>query len=83
MTLYDGRRNPRELVINYKAFIELQTHLDALLCKVFPTTLTGRKGETLREYGARFNTKSLQIPNLDKTRNIEAMQKGIMSTRLN
>ncbi|XP_021626982.1 uncharacterized protein LOC110625651 [Manihot esculenta] len=33
--------NPREHILNYKMFMELQTHLDALMCKVFPTTLTG------------------------------------------
>lgn len=28
-------------MINYKNFMELQTHFDAFLCKVFPTTLIG------------------------------------------
>lgn len=36
---YDGMENPREHVLNYKTFMELQTHFDALICKVFPTTL--------------------------------------------
>ncbi|XP_021609039.1 uncharacterized protein LOC110612571 [Manihot esculenta] len=38
---YDGTGNPREHILNYKTFMELQTHSDALMCKVFPTTLTG------------------------------------------
>ncbi|XP_021598919.1 uncharacterized protein LOC110604945 [Manihot esculenta] len=41
MAAYDETRNPREYVLNYKTFMELQTHSDALMCKVFPTTLTG------------------------------------------
>lgn len=41
MRAYNGIGNPSEHVINYKTFIELQIHYDALLYKVFPTTLTG------------------------------------------
>lgn len=41
MGAYNGIGNPREHVINYKTLMELQTHFDTLLCKVFPTTLTG------------------------------------------
>lgn len=32
MTAYDGTKNPQEHVLNYKTFIELQTHSDALMC---------------------------------------------------
>ena len=41
MAAYDGTGNPREHVLNYKTFIELQTLSDALMCKVFSTTLSG------------------------------------------
>ncbi|XP_043809109.1 uncharacterized protein LOC122722469 [Manihot esculenta] len=41
MTAYDGAGNPREHVLNYKTFIELQTLSDALMCKAFPMTLSG------------------------------------------
>lgn len=41
MAAYNDTGNLRDHVINYKTFTELQTHSDALLCKVFPTTLTG------------------------------------------
>ncbi|XP_021623842.1 uncharacterized protein LOC110623222 [Manihot esculenta] len=41
MATYDGAGNPREHILNYKTFIELQTLSDALMCKAFPTTLTG------------------------------------------
>ncbi|XP_043818247.1 uncharacterized protein LOC122725274 [Manihot esculenta] len=41
MAAYDRAGNPREHVLNYKAFMELQTLSDALMYKVFPTTLTG------------------------------------------
>ncbi|XP_021596228.1 uncharacterized protein LOC110602932 [Manihot esculenta] len=41
MAAYDGAGNPREHVLNYKTFMELQTLSDALMCKVFPTTLSG------------------------------------------
>ncbi|XP_021625019.1 uncharacterized protein LOC110624212 [Manihot esculenta] len=41
MATYDGTGNPREHILNYKTFIELQTLLDSLMCKVFPTMLTG------------------------------------------
>lgn len=36
------RGNPREHVLNYKTFMELQTHSDVLMCKIFLTTLTSR-----------------------------------------
>ncbi|KAJ9135025.1 hypothetical protein P3X46_032249 [Hevea brasiliensis] len=35
MTLYDGIGNPLDHVINYKTFMELQTHFNALLCKAW------------------------------------------------
>ncbi|KAG8660874.1 hypothetical protein MANES_02G203175v8 [Manihot esculenta] len=41
MAAYDGTGNSREHVMNYKTFMELQTLLDALMCKVFPMTLLG------------------------------------------
>lgn len=40
METYDETENPRKHVLNYKIFMELQIHLNALMCKVFPTTLT-------------------------------------------
>ncbi|XP_021595171.1 uncharacterized protein LOC110602053 [Manihot esculenta] len=114
MAAYDRMGNPQEHVLNYKTFMELQTHSDVLMCKVFPTTLTGsdwawfnnlelgsiqnlinlasvfisrfiigvsaerkmsylktvcqRRNESLREYVAIFNSKALQIPELDERR---------------
>ncbi|XP_021631839.1 uncharacterized protein LOC110629234 [Manihot esculenta] len=41
MATYDRSGNPRGHILNYKTFMEFQTLLDALMCKVFPTTLTG------------------------------------------
>ena len=41
MATYDGAGNPREHILNYKTLMELQTLSDALVCKVFPTMLTG------------------------------------------
>ncbi|XP_021600727.1 uncharacterized protein LOC110606287 [Manihot esculenta] len=125
MAAYDGAGNLREHVLNYKTFMELQTLSDALMCKVFPTTLTGpalawfnsleagsirsfgdlanvfisrfiarvpadrktsyleivkqRRNESLREYVAHFNTEALQIPELDESRAVEAMPKGMTS----
>ncbi|XP_021600736.1 uncharacterized protein LOC110606296 [Manihot esculenta] len=125
MATYDGAGNPREHILNYKTFMELQTLSDALICKVFPTTLTGpasawfnslkagsvrsfrdlvnvfisrfiarvpadrktsyletvrqKRNESLREYVACFNTEALQIPKLDESRVVEAMQKGTTS----
>lgn len=40
LVAYDGKGNPKDHVMNYKTFMELQMHFDASLCKVFPTTLT-------------------------------------------
>ncbi|KAG8639631.1 hypothetical protein MANES_14G158232v8 [Manihot esculenta] len=125
MTAYDGTGNPWEYVLNYKTFMELQTNSDALMCKVFVTTLIGparawfnslkvgsiksfidlasvfisifitrvpakrkmsylktirqRRNESLREYVAKFNSETLQIPELDEGRVVEAMQKGTTS----
>ncbi|XP_021623819.1 uncharacterized protein LOC110623198 [Manihot esculenta] len=125
MAVYDGAGNPLEYILNYKTFMEFQTLSDALMCKVFPTTLTGsartwfnslkagsfrsfmdlanifisrfiagilaekktsymetvrqRKNESLREYVARFNSKALQIPELDEARAVEVMQKETTS----
>lgn len=41
MGAYNDTGNLRDHIINYKTFMELQTHFDALLYKVFPTTLIG------------------------------------------
>lgn len=41
LAAYDGIGNPRDHMLNYKTFMELQTHSDALICKDFPTTLMG------------------------------------------
>ncbi|XP_021598868.1 uncharacterized protein LOC110604887 [Manihot esculenta] len=41
MVAYEGTGNPREHVLNYKTFMEQQTLSNALMCKVFPTTLIG------------------------------------------
>ncbi|XP_021631830.1 uncharacterized protein LOC110629224 [Manihot esculenta] len=125
MAMYGGVGNPREHFLNYKTFMELQTLSDALMCKVFPTILTGparawfnsleagsiksfgdlanifinrfiagvpanrktnyletvrqKRNESLREYVARFNTEALQIPELDESRAVEAMQKETTS----
>lgn len=40
MGAYNGTGNPRVHVINYKIFMELQTHVGTLLCNLFSTTLT-------------------------------------------
>lgn len=40
MGAYNGMGNLMDHIINYKIFMELKTHSDTLLCKVFPTTLT-------------------------------------------
>lgn len=40
LATYDGAGNPWDHVSNYKTFMELQMCSDALMCKVFPTTLT-------------------------------------------
>lgn len=41
MGAYNSTSNSRDHVINYKTFMELQTHPNALFCKVFPTNITG------------------------------------------
>lgn len=41
LAAYDRTRNPRDHVLNYKIFMELQMRSNALLCKAFPTTLIG------------------------------------------
>lgn len=38
-------------------------------------TIRQRRNESLREYVSKFNSKSLQIPELDEGRAVEAMQK--------
>ncbi|XP_043806212.1 uncharacterized protein LOC122721718 [Manihot esculenta] len=42
-------------------------------------TIKQRRNESLREYVARFNMEALQIPELDESRAVEAMQKGTTS----
>lgn len=42
-------------------------------------TVKQRRNESLREYVARFNSKALQMPELDKARAVEAMQRGMTS----
>ena len=71
---YDGRTNPVEHVSHYIHMMSMHTHNDALMCKVFPSSLglmvlrwfNGlRKGsirsiaELIQEFGARFVTRNL------------------------
>ncbi|XP_021609068.1 uncharacterized protein LOC110612597 [Manihot esculenta] len=42
-------------------------------------TVRQRKNQSLREYVVRLNTEALQIPELDESRAVEAMQKGTTS----
>lgn len=42
-------------------------------------TVRQKRNESLKEYVARFNSKVLQIPELDEARVVEAMQKGTTS----
>lgn len=54
LVAYDKACNLQDPVLNYKTFMELQMHSDALSCKVFPTTLTGqlKRGSTTWSQGA-------------------------------
>ena len=71
--LYDGRTDPVEHVSHYIHMMSLHTHNNALMCKVFPSSLGPtalrwfnglRKGsicsfaELIQEFGARFVTCS-------------------------
>ena len=71
---YDGRTNPVEHISHYIHMMSMHTHNDALMCKVFPSSLglmvlrwfNGlRKGsirsitELIQEFGARFVTCNL------------------------
>ena len=73
---YDGKTDPVEHVSHYIQMMCLHTHNDALMCKVFPSSLEPtilrwfnglRKGsihsfsELIQEFGVRFMTCS-QIP---------------------
>ena len=75
---YDGRIDPVEHVSHYIHMVSMHTHNDALMCKVFPSSLGPtairwfnglRKGsirsfaELIQEFGARFVTCSL-VPQL-------------------
>lgn len=42
-------------------------------------TIKQRRNESLKEYVAKFNSKALQISELDEARTIGAMQKGTTS----
>ena len=68
---YDGKTDPVELVIHYIQMMSLHTHNDALMCKVFPSSLRPtalrwfnglRKGsihnftELIQEFGVQFIT---------------------------
>ena len=68
---YDGRTDPMEHVSHYIHMMSLHTHNDALMCKVFPSSLEPtalrwfnrlRKGsihsfaELIQEFGTRFVT---------------------------
>lgn len=44
-------------------------------------TIRKRRDETLRECIAHFNSEALQIPNLDESKAVEAMQKGTTSAK--
>nr|XP_023924339.1 uncharacterized protein LOC112035739 [Quercus suber] len=73
---YDGETDPIEHVSHYIQMMSLHTHNDALMCKVFPSSLDPtalrwfnglRKGsihnftELIQEFGVRFVTCS-QVP---------------------
>ena len=70
---YDGKTDPVEHVSHYIQMMSLHTHNDALMCKVFPSSLGRialrwfnglRKGlinsffELIQEFGVRFMTCS-------------------------
>ena len=75
---YDGKTDPVEHISHYIHMMSLHTHNDALICKVFPSSLRPtalkwfnglRKGsihsftKLIQEFGARFVTCS-QVPQL-------------------
>ncbi|XP_021621432.1 uncharacterized protein LOC110621458 [Manihot esculenta] len=64
MAAYDGTGNPPEHVLNYKRFMELQTHSNALMCKVFPTTLTGSARAWFNNLEARSIKNSMDLANV-------------------
>ncbi|XP_021623896.1 uncharacterized protein LOC110623286 [Manihot esculenta] len=87
MAAYDGAGNPREHILSYKTFMDLQTLSDALMCKVFPTTLTGLArawfnslgAESIRSFGDLANTFISQfitgVPADRKTSYLETVKK--------
>ncbi|XP_043807332.1 uncharacterized protein LOC122721975 [Manihot esculenta] len=94
MAAYDGAGNPKEHVLNYKSFMELQTLSDTLMCKVFPTTLSGParawfnslKAESIRSFGDLANAFVSRfivgVPTDRKTSYLETVrQKGDESLR--
>ena len=70
---YDGKTDPIEHVSHYIQMMSLHTHNDALMCKVFPSSLDPtalrwfnglRKGnffDLIQEFGVQFMTCS-QVP---------------------
>ena len=38
-TLYDGKSDPRSYITHFKHVMALWNHVDALMCKVFPSSL--------------------------------------------
>ena len=75
---YDGKKDPMEHVSHYIQMMSLHTHNDALICKVFPSSLGPialrwfnglRKGliysftELIQEFNVRFMTCS-RVPQL-------------------
>ena len=77
---YDGKTDPVEHVSHYIQMISLHTHNDALMCKVFPSSLEPtalrwfnglRKGsihrfaDLIQEFGIRFMTCSWVLQLVD------------------
>ncbi|XP_043811036.1 uncharacterized protein LOC122723308 [Manihot esculenta] len=82
MAAYDRTKILKENILNYKTFMELQSHSNALMCKVFPTILAGPAQVWFNSLEARSIKSFMDLANMFISRFIAGISAEIKTNHL-